>query len=86
MPKTLKKRKPKPAPGEENHEQNCFANLEDVANFLARKLEFHFTHDKDSERAVDPAECKELLQATKTLKINGFRLRNLFVWCLGLKE
>ncbi|OLP80078.1 hypothetical protein AK812_SmicGene39555 [Symbiodinium microadriaticum] len=63
MPKTLKKRKPKPSPDQEKPEQNGFGNLQDVANVLTRKLEFHFTHDKDSERAVDPAECQELLQA-----------------------
>lgn len=68
MPKTLKKRKPKPSPDQEKPEQNGFGNLEDVANVLARKLEFHFTHDKDSERAVDPAECQELLQVLGELR------------------
>ncbi|CAE7610312.1 NGDN, partial [Symbiodinium natans] len=69
MPKALKKRKPKPGAGDEDPgEQGSGASLEDVASFLARKLEFHFTKDKDAERTVDPAECKELLQVLGELR------------------
>jgi len=72
MPKALKKRKPKPgngsAPDEHDPGEAKPPSVQEVAACLARQLEFHFTHDKDDGRKVDPAECQELLQALGELR------------------